>query len=117
MNKIGIIGAMELEVDALKKELRIDGALNSKVTQIAGMDFLEGDLNDIPVVIVRCGIGKVNAALCVQILCDHYHVTHVINTGVAGSLNAALDIVMTYSQQRSYCVAVVLTDEIKEEAL
>ncbi|MBP5733182.1 MAG: 5'-methylthioadenosine/S-adenosylhomocysteine nucleosidase, partial [Lachnospiraceae bacterium] len=92
MNKIGIIGAMELEVDALKKELRIDGALNSKVTQIAGMDFLEGDLNDVPVVIVRCGIGKVNAALCVQILCDHYHVTHVINTGVAGSLNAALDI-------------------------
>ena len=92
MNKIGIIGAMELEVDALKKELRIDGALNSKVTQIAGMDFMEGDLNGVPVVIVRCGIGKVNAALCVQILCDHYHVTHVINTGVAGSLNAALDI-------------------------
>ncbi|MBP5669245.1 MAG: 5'-methylthioadenosine/adenosylhomocysteine nucleosidase, partial [Lachnospiraceae bacterium] len=44
------------------------------------------------VVIVRCGIGKVNAALCVQILADVFQVTHVINTGVAGSLNAVLDI-------------------------
>lgn len=42
--------------------------------------------------IVRCGIGKVNAALCVQILADVFQVSHVINTGVAGSLNAKLDI-------------------------
>lgn len=41
---------------------------------------------------MRCGIGKVNAAICVQILADLFGVTHVINTGVAGSLNAALDI-------------------------
>ena len=56
------------------------------------MDFFEGTLGGAPVVIVRSGIGKVNAALCVQILADEFRVSHVINTGVAGSLNAQLDI-------------------------
>lgn len=87
MNKIGIIGAMELEVDTLKSQMSVTGQ-----TTRAGMIFFEGSLGQTPVVIVRCGIGKVNAAMCVQILADLYGVTHVINTGVAGSLNAALDI-------------------------
>ena len=87
MNKIGIIGAMELEVEELKSKLE-----NIRVTKKAGMDFHEGILNGAQVVIVRCGIGKVNAALCVQILADLFQVTHIINTGVAGSLNAKLDI-------------------------
>lgn len=87
MNKIGIIGAMDLEVDSLKAEMTV-----SRVEKKAGMAFYEGTLNDVPVVIVRCGIGKVNAALCVQVLADVFEVTHVINTGVAGSLNAKLDI-------------------------
>lgn len=84
---IGIIGAMELEVEELKSLLQ-----DTKITSRAGMDFYQGTLNGAQVVIVRCGIGKVNAALCVQILADVFHVTHVINTGVAGSLNAVLDI-------------------------
>ncbi len=84
---IGIIGAMELEVEELKSLLQ-----NVKVTSRAGMDFYQGTLSGAQVVIVRCGIGKVNAALCVQILADVFQVTHVINTGVAGSLNAVLDI-------------------------
>lgn len=87
MSKTGIIGAMELEVEQLIAEL-----VNDKITTKAGMDFHEGLLNGASVVIVRCGIGKVNAALCVQILADIFHVTHVINTGVAGSLNTGLDI-------------------------
>lgn len=87
MKKIGIIGAMELEVDALKAQLT-----ETAVTTKASMEFYEGKLNSKPVVVVRCGIGKVNAALCVQILADLFHVTHVINTGIAGSLNAKLDI-------------------------
>ena len=56
------------------------------------MEFKEGTLNGADVVVVRSGIGKVNAALCVQILVDLFQITHVINTGVAGSLNADLDI-------------------------
>ena len=87
MSKIGIIGAMELEVEELKSELS-----GARVTKKAGMEFFEGTLSGADVVIVRCGIGKVNAALCVQILADLFQVTHVINTGVAGSLNAKLDI-------------------------
>lgn len=87
MNKIGIIGAMELEVEELQA-----GMKQQKITEKAGMKFYEGTLNGASVVVVRCGIGKVNAALCVQILADLYQVTHVINTGVAGSLNAKLDI-------------------------
>ena len=87
MKKIGIIGAMELEVSTLKEAITV-----SSVTSCAGMDFYEGTLNDAAVVIVRSGVDKVNAALCVQILTDKFAVTHIINTGVAGSLNAALDI-------------------------
>ena len=87
MSKIGIIGAMEEEVDALKAQMN----LNKEITK-AGMTFCEGTLNNANVVIVKCGIGKVNAGMCVQILADIFDVTHIINTGVAGSLNADLDI-------------------------
>lgn len=87
MKKIGIIGAMELEVETLKSEMNV-----TKVVKKAGMEFFEGTLNGANVVVVRSGIGKVNAALCTQILADLFEVTHIINTGVAGSLNAALDI-------------------------
>ena len=87
MNKIGIIGAMELEVESLKSEMSV-----SRIEKKAGMDFYEGTLNGTSVVVVQCGIGKVNAALCVQLLADLFQVTHIINTGVAGSLNAKLDI-------------------------
>lgn len=87
MNKIGIIGAMELEVEELKSKMTA-----SQIVKKAGMEFFEGVLSGTNVVIVKSGVGKVNAALCVQILADVFSVTHVINTGVAGSLNAKLDI-------------------------
>lgn len=87
MKKIGIIGAMDLEVDTLKAKMQISQIINR-----ASMEFYEGILNDTNVVIVKSGIGKVNAAICTQILIDLFEVTHIINTGVAGSLNADLDI-------------------------
>ena len=87
MKKIGIIGAMELEVDTLKNLMKTE-----KIVTKAGMDFHEGTLEGTPVVVVQCGIGKVNAGMCVQILVDLFEVTHLVNTGVAGSLNAKLDI-------------------------
>ena len=87
MNKIGIIGAMELEVEELKAAMTV-----SKIEKRANMDFYEGTLCGTPVVIVRSGVGKVNAALCTQILADVFEVSHIINTGVAGSLNPKLDI-------------------------
>lgn len=87
MTKVGIIGAMELEVTELKAAMTVD-----KITKKANMDFYEGTLNGTSVVVVQSGVGKVNAALCTQILADLFDVTHLINTGVAGSLNPKLDI-------------------------
>ena len=87
MKKIGIIGAMELEVEALKSKM----VINRRI-QKASMEFLDGILNGTDVVIVRSGIGKVNAGICAQILCDVFNVTHIINTGVAGSLKAEINI-------------------------
>ena len=85
--KLGIIGAMTVEVDILKEQMK-----EYTVTQKAGMEFYDGILEGLPCVVVQCGIGKVNAAMCVQVLCDVFQVTHIVNTGVAGSLCAELDI-------------------------
>ena len=85
--KLGIIGAMAVEVAALKEKMA--GAC---VSAKAGMEFCEGTLEGLPAVVVQCGVGKVNAALCAQILCDCYGVTAIVNTGIAGSLCNDLDI-------------------------
>lgn len=84
---LGIIGAMDEEVAKIKGQMQ-----NVKVMSKAAMDFYEGTLNGKDVVVVRSGIGKVNAAMCTQILADTYQVEAVINTGIAGSLNAQIDI-------------------------
>lgn len=87
MTKLGIIGAMEQEVETLL------AAMTDKQAHIhAGSTFFEGTLEGLPAVVVRCGIGKVNAALCAQILCSCYGITHLVNTGIAGSLSNSLDI-------------------------
>ncbi len=87
MKKIGIIGAMDEEVRILKDDMQ-----EVNIQNIASMEFYEGKLQGKEAVIVRCGIGKVNAAVCTQILADIYHVDAVINTGVAGSLRNEIDI-------------------------
>lgn len=87
MIKLGIIGAMKIEVETLKS--RMEGAVTSP---IAGMEFCEGRLEGLEAVVVQCGVGKVNAAMCAQILCSSYGVTHLVNTGIAGSLCPELDI-------------------------
>ena len=85
--KIGIIGAMEPEVAALRRAAEI-----TRRVRIAEMDFCEGTLDGAAVVIVQCGMGKVNAAICAQALIGQFGVTHIINTGVAGSLDPEMDI-------------------------
>ena len=85
--KIGIIGAMEVEVQALKSNMTVN-----RIVKKASMEFYEGIIGGKNVVVVRSGIAKVNAGICVQILVDLFDVTHVINTGVAGSLDSKLNI-------------------------
>ena len=85
--KLGIIGAMDVEVAVLKEKM--EGAA---VSVKAGMEFCEGTLEGLPAVVVQGGGGQDNAALCAQILCDCYGVTAIVNTGIAGSLCNELDI-------------------------
>ena len=87
MIKLGIIGAMDEEVEIL-----LEAMAGEAVLEKAGCTFYEGKLEGLHTLIVKCGIGKVNAAMCTQILIDHFGVTHVVNTGIAGSLCAELDI-------------------------
>ena len=96
--KLGIIGAMDVEVATLKERME-----NVTTSTQAGSVYFTGTLQGLPVVVVQCGIGKVNAALCAQILCDCYEVTHIVNTGIAGSLCADLDIAdLVISQDAIY---------------
>ncbi len=87
MTKLGIIGAMEQEVETLLGLME-----HKQQTQKAGSRFVDGVLEGLNVTVVQCGVGKVNAALCAQVLCDCFGVTHLVNTGIAGSLCPALDI-------------------------
>ena len=87
MKTIGIIGAMEVEVAILKEKME-----DVRIIKKASMDFYEGILAGKKVVVVRSGIGKVNAGICAQILADVFSVDAIINTGIAGSLNKNIDI-------------------------
>ena len=79
MNIIGIIGAMEEEVELLKEKMT-----DTVIIEKAGMKFVKGALKGQTAVVVRSGIGKVNAGICTQILADEFQVEAVINTGIAG---------------------------------
>ena len=85
MEKYGIIGAMESEVRQL-----CDGLTNKEIVEYAGLSFSTGLLSGKDVVIVKSGIGKVNAALCAQALILKFGVTKVINTGIAGAFAKVL---------------------------
>lgn len=84
---IGIIGAMEDEVAALKEAMEVQETIEQ-----ASMIFCKGMLCGKEAVVVRSGIGKVNAGICAQILVDRFGVDALINTGIAGSLDAKIDI-------------------------
>lgn len=83
----GIIGAMKEEVSTLKTKMSLDS-----IYHIAGLDFHKGKIGAKQVIIVRSGIGKVNASIATQILIDEFSTNEIINTGVAGGLNESLQI-------------------------
>lgn len=84
---LGIIGAMDEEVLEIKNALT-----DVSVETVTGMDFYRGKVNGKEVVVVRSGIGKVNAAVCSQILVDRFGVEAIVNTGIAGALRAEINI-------------------------
>jgi len=85
--KIGIMGAMDEEIALIKKEMQIE-----TIETRARMDFIQGKFCDREIVLVRSGIGKVNAAVCTQILIDDFKIGGLIFTGVAGSVSGELNI-------------------------
>lgn len=87
MKTIGIVGAMEVEIAILKEKME-----DVRIIKKASMEFYEGTLAGRKVVVVRSGIGKVNAGICAQILVDVFSVDAIINTGIAGSLNKDINI-------------------------
>lgn len=84
---LGIIGAMDEEVAKLKEMIE-----NLQIVYKSGMDFFSGKIEGTDVVVVKCGVGKVNAAMCTQTMIDVFDVTGIINTGIAGSLDADINI-------------------------
>ena len=85
--RIGIIGALQMEVAALREKM--EGA---KTTRISGMEFTEGTLHGKDVVVAVAGVGKVNAAVCCQTMILTFRPDEVINTGVAGGIGKGLSV-------------------------
>lgn len=85
--KVGIIGAMEQEVTILKDQLQ-----QSQQKTIAGCEFYEGTLNGCEVILVKSGIGKVNAAIATTLLLQLYKPDVVLNTGSAGGIGENLEV-------------------------
>ena len=83
----GIIGAMDLEVDTLVKDLQ-----DKKEEKKFGLTFFLGKLKKYEVVIVKCGVGKVNAGRTTQVLISEYSPKYIINTGIGGGLYNQLKI-------------------------
>ena len=90
---VGIIGAMEIEVEILKKSLKpLEKGGEVEGIERGGCTFYNGYLDNTRVVIVRSGVGKVNAALCAQRLVLEFGATHIINTGIAGAMASGLGV-------------------------
>lgn len=87
MKRIGIIGAMDIEIQLIKDKMTIIGE-----ELHAGFKVFIGKFKDIEIILTSCGVGKVNASCCTQLLVDKFGVEGVINTGIAGSLNSKVKV-------------------------
>lgn len=84
---IGIICALKIEVDGIQKMME-----NPEKVTYARMDFVKGIIDGREVVAVECGIGKVNAAICAQVMIDLFKPDVIINSGISGALNDKISI-------------------------
>lgn len=78
----GIIGAMPVEIKKITEAMTVE-----KETKLCDMTFYEGSYAGKQIVVVTCGVGKVNAAHTAMLLIDKFHVDAVINVGVAGGIH------------------------------
>ena len=87
MKNIGIIVAMDEE-----REEIINLMKDTEVKQVYNLRFIKGTIEGKQCILIKCGVGKVNAARATQVMLDHFKIDYVINIGVGGSLNSLLDI-------------------------
>lgn len=87
MKTIGIIGTMDEEIICLKRYMCVE-----EIVEKATMTFYVGRIEDKAVVLVKCGVGQVNAAICTQILITSFNVNEVISVGLAGGINPELHV-------------------------
>lgn len=85
--RLGIIGAMQMEVDNLKESMT-----ETALEEISGVTFVRGKIHDTEVVAAVCGVGKVFAAICAEAMILRYKVERLINIGVAGTLTRDLGV-------------------------
>ena len=87
MKKIGIIVALDEEREEIVNLMN-----NIEVKQVYNLRFLQGTIEGKECILIKCGVGKVNAARATQVMIDHFKVDYIINLGVAGSLNSLMDV-------------------------
>lgn len=87
MNTIGIIGAMPSELADIRNTLK-----DSEIKRISGFDFYINEVSGKKVINACCGIAKVNAALCAQVLIDNFRPDAVINAGIAGGMDSSIKV-------------------------
>ena len=87
MKKIVVIAAMEQELAAIKQKFEI-----VEEKKLKDLTYYEGTLNGKEYILIKSGIGKVNAARTTQMLIDFFDIEYIINVGTAGSLNNKLEI-------------------------
>ena len=84
---IGIICAMQIEIDKINEEIE-----NKSTEVVSGITFTKGTLYGRDIVTAVCGVGKVFAAICTEAMIIKYKPDFIINTGVAGTLTDKLNI-------------------------
>ena len=107
---LGIIGAMPEEVEQLKQEMD-----QVQVISAAGMEFYKGRLEGRDVVVVRCGVGKVNAAMCVQVLADRFEVNGIIH-GFCTEMEGAAIAQAAHLNQVPFLIVRAISDKADDSA-
>lgn len=85
--RVGIIGAMDEEVELLRSKLN-----DRKDTSLAGSEFYEGKIDSLEVILLKSGIGKVNAAMGTALMIEKFKPDVIINTGSAGGFHRDLNV-------------------------
>lgn len=87
MKTVGIVVAMDEEREEIVNLMK-----DVELEQVYNLRFLKGTIEGKKCIVIKCGVGKVNAARATQVMLDHFKIDYIINLGVAGALSSMLDV-------------------------